>query len=444
VSIGSRPGDLLRSKQPRQPARETESSDGRQRRRRRLRPSVTRLRVPRALVALSLRTSQHAVVVGGVAALLAAGLVIVQLVATSSSLPYRITSSYFMPGLRNAIVDRPVDAILFGDGHAFAALASDPTMKRRDLFEGGASEGAYRAQRIALPLAAFAVTGGNRSTVPYALGAWNIISAGFLAAAVAVMARQAGRSVWWGVVIVGLPGTWGSLSWFGCELPAAALTAWTYLALRSPRHRAPMVAAVLAAGAMLTRETAALALVAMVFDQYIRRRLASLIALGSSCVVAASWQVVLRVRFGEWGFLGSPDATLSVPFEGVVAAIRGGYANANWWVMFALTALVTVGALAAARLTTMPWRSWPVVTLSLHLFLAVVQGESVWKQWYYFTRPTLTATTAVVVIALHATSRRRPCSSSSEHSFSDSTSVARVRSWLVRTRSSFAERANTT
>ena len=110
-----------------------------------------------------------------------------------------------------------------------------------------------RTARIGYPVLAWlASAGGQRSLVPWALVGVNVAAIGVVAAAGAVLARDAGRSAWLGLVVAAAPGLIVALSRDLTEAVAAAALAGALVLLRRRRLAATTVALTFGA---LTRET---------------------------------------------------------------------------------------------------------------------------------------------------------------------------------------------
>src|SRR5205085_12274858 len=115
----------------------------------------------------------------------------------------------------------------------------------------------YRQQRIFFPLLAWILSAGNAGLVPPLFLIINLASVGTLAWCIATLLRDAGVNVWWSAASWMYPGWIFSMSRDCSEILEVALIAATILASRR-RHRA--IATILAIGAVLTKETAMLAI----------------------------------------------------------------------------------------------------------------------------------------------------------------------------------------
>jgi hypothetical protein len=187
------------------------------------------------------------------------------------------------------------------DGQAFYRFARNPVT--RDRTDDGISllRPAYRHQRIGYPLLAWAASGGGReAAVPTALVAVNVLAGAALAAVAAALARDAGRSPWWGLVPAGWAGFLVALALDLSEVLAAALLLGALLALRRERW-APATALLVAAA--LTRETTllvALAVLAAALLPRLRARVPIVVGV-VPLVVDGAWRLALRA----WGWPAS-------------------------------------------------------------------------------------------------------------------------------------------
>jgi hypothetical protein len=204
------------------------------------------------------------------------------------------------------------------DGQAFYRFARNPVT--RDRTDDGISllRPAYRHQRIGYPLLAWAASGGGReAAVPTALVAVNVLAGAALAAVAAALARDAGRSPWWGLVPAGWAGFLVALALDLSEVLAAALLLGALLALRRERW-APATALLVAAA--LTRETTllvALAVLAAALLPRLRARVPIVVGV-VPLVVDGAWRLALRAWWGPTpAAAGDVDAAVGVPFVGL-------------------------------------------------------------------------------------------------------------------------------
>ena len=343
----------------------------------------------------SARELWRAVVVGLV---LAAGLAIV-LVAPWQSVAVHVGADYFVPALRGEVVTDPMQQrLVFGDGQPMFELAQDPTLARAVETFGSPAMAAYRAQRIAVPYAAWALTLGRPALMPAALGVLTVASAGALVAGVAVLLRRRGAPLFWAPAAVLLPGALTSIAWWGCDLPAVAAGLWGALLWTSARPRR-LAAVLLMVVAALARENMALVPVALVLAGHGRPGLVRCSlrqaspALLAPFVALAGWLAIVHARVGAWPWERS-DGALDLPLRGLLLAARVVQDPA-------VSALALAGCVAAVVLVVR-WerRSWLGVLALLHAGLGVVMGELVWESWRYFSRPLLPLLVAGLVVGI--------------------------------------------
>jgi hypothetical protein len=314
--------------------------------------------------------------------------------------------------------DRAIEAAINkGDGQLFAALATDPAVRRPEQVRGSASEQAYRYQRMGYGWLGWAASGGQAEAVPWALVAVTVGSVGLLVTAAGTFLLDRGADPRLALLVAVQPAVFIDLTWIGPEvlgttLVLAGLVAWTRRATRPPpssgapgpvgllglgRTGAMALACFAAAG--LLRETLLLVPAALVLFEAAHRRWRPAVGVALAAVPYVAWVLVLRAVIGAWPS-GSVDGRLSlVPFGGMALAIDG------WSTGDAVAAgLIFVPAAAAIVLTREVLLR---LVLGAHLVLAATMGEAVWARWPDFTRVLLPLSTlAIVVVAAEAWLRR--------------------------------------
>jgi len=265
-----------------------------------------------------------------------------------------------------------IDATLAeGDGHAFAAIAEDPLMRRPEVFQDP-RDFAYREQRPVWGYLAWAGSLGGADRVGWALLALTILSCGLATGATALLLLDRQRSTWWALLVplVGFE-TLTELTpeLFAYALLAVAVWCWT----RSRRGAAVACLSV----AALTRETMLVGVAALaVWELWERRahladgiRHAALLAI--PFVVYAAWIVVVRLRLGDWPFNRSNDR-LGLPGTGLADSL--GRADSPTTIAFwsVVGVALVIGALALARRDPLTWIA------TAFLALGSVLGPDVW------------------------------------------------------------------
>jgi len=301
-----------------------------------------------------------------------------------------------------AMYDRPderVEVLLNeGDGQAFAALATDPALRRPEVFRDGPAEAAYRWQRPLLGYLAGAAAWWQREWVPEALAGLAVAAAGLTAGAVAAALRRRGASPWWALATVALPGAVVSVRWAGPELLGAALATFGVLAWTGSRRRVGAAAALFAL-AGLARETYLLVPLVVVAVDLLRsrqpwRRMAprslartllrprSLVLLVVPVAAYAGWLAVVHARFGTWPWEAS-SGRLGLPGAGV-AEVAGGW-TAQSAVAALLLGVLALGPLVAGRRDVWAWLA------AAYGAFGLLMGPLVWGRWQDFSRPLLCA-----------------------------------------------------
>jgi len=262
-----------------------------------------------------------------------------------------------------------------GDGQAFAALAMDPSLDRPDVFRGGRSEAAYRAQRPLLPWLTWATSGGRATVVPIVLIAWAIIGTVALAVAAGWWLLRCGADPRWGILAVFTPGALVTLDWTGPESLGTALAVAGVILWRHGRLAWSVPVLVLSG---LARETLLLVPVVLVVHELcssgFRRRL---LLLAAPAGVYATWVLVVWLRLGAWPS-DAAQGRLSYPFAGMLeAAAHWRLADA---LVLALLAAIVVAACRVDRAEVAAWIGCGYLAVS-SLF-----GAAVWARFEDFAR----------------------------------------------------------
>jgi len=265
-----------------------------------------------------------------------------------------------------------IDATLAeGDGHAFAAIAEDPLMRRPEVFQDP-RDFAYREQRPVWGYLAWAGSLGGADRVGWVLLMLTVLSCGFATAVTALLLLDRQSSTWWALLVpvVGFE-TLTELTpeLFAFALLGLAVWCWT----RSRRGAAVALLSV----AALTRETMLVGVAAIaLWEMWEHRarithgiRHAALLAI--PFLVYGAWIVVVRLRLGNWPFnrsgerLGFPGAGLADGFGRADAP-----ATVAFWVLVGVALVVT--GLALARRDPLTWIA------TAFLALGAVLGPDVW------------------------------------------------------------------
>lgn len=264
-----------------------------------------------------------------VAALLASTIVVARLLLVAHGNPADFVDagrSFVNPAVAPASL--PVHASGY-DGQFYYRLALDPFDYSRTAF-GITLDVPYRIARIGYPLVAWLLSlGGTPALVPWALVGVNVAALGALGWGGALIAVQGGRTRWLGLLVPGYFGLLMSLARDTTEPLELALVVSALLAVSRSRNG---LAAALLSLAVLTRETATIAVAAIALGDLYERAAARRRGWPQPTPVrAATWIVPSLVFFAWqaalWGVLGSipllgdTRSNAGAPFSGLWQAI---------------------------------------------------------------------------------------------------------------------------
>jgi len=265
-----------------------------------------------------------------------------------------------------------IDATLAeGDGHAFAAIAEDPLMRRPQVFQDP-RDFAYREQRPVWGYLAWAGSLGGADRVGWVLLVLTVLSCGLATATTALLLLDRQRSTWWALLVpvVGFE-TLTELTpeLFAWSLLALAVWCWA----RSRRGAAVLCLSV----AALTRETMLVGVAGLALWELWehRRHLAAALRHTAPLVIPflvyAGWIVVVRLRLGNWPFNRSGDR-LGFPGAGLVDGLRRADTPSTiaFWVVVGVA--LVLAALLTARRDPLTWIA------TTFLALGAVLGPDVW------------------------------------------------------------------
>ncbi|HLH65523.1 MAG TPA: hypothetical protein VKV27_07455 [Solirubrobacteraceae bacterium] len=217
------------------------------------------------------------------------------------------------------------------DGQFYWIQAGDPLLLDRSTLAGLAGFPGYHLQRPAYPALAWLVALGRRSALPWAMLAVNVLAVLGLTAALAVFCARRGRSVWWALAAGALPGVLMPALRDLTDPLATATLLCGLLAWRSQRRFA---AAALLAVSVLSRETGAVAVAAIMIETVLgcvraradgprvrallRRAWPPLLI---PTAAYAAWQAYLRLV---------PPTVPGAPVPAAAAAVPTGTAGGLW------------------------------------------------------------------------------------------------------------------
>ena len=291
-------------------------------------------------------------------------------------------------------------ALTGGDGHAFAVIAQDPTLSRPQVLREPA-EFSYRAQRPLWGYLTWAVSGGQSRFTGWTLVVLTILSCGAACAGVALLLAERGRSMWWSLVVP--VAAFETLSEMTPELLALALVAAGVLLWE--RNRLWWAVAVLCA-AVLTRETALVAVAALALWDFFHvrlelgARLRRVTPLAAPFVLYGVWISFLRLRLGNWPFHRSGQR-LTLPGVGFLHALDVSKypSQIMFWVVVGLS-LSLIAVISSPR-DVLTW-----IALA-YLGFATLLGTDVWVTNAGFQRALLPLYVFATVAGLHAIDARR-------------------------------------
>jgi hypothetical protein len=217
------------------------------------------------------------------------------------------------------------------DGQFYYRMALSPFDVAHRAF-GIQMDTAVRFGRIMYPFLAWMAAGTREAAVPWTMVAVNIAGIGALGVMGAVLARDGGRRVWWGLL---LPGSFGFLWTLSRDLTEITEAAFLVAGLLALRRQRPGLAAAALTAAVLSRETALVAVgcVAVVQgrDWWRARTGASSPTSAAPGAMALSWivpivafvawQLVVLARTGHLPATGSGSRNVGVPFEGLARGV---------------------------------------------------------------------------------------------------------------------------
>jgi len=246
------------------------------------------------------------------------------------------------------------------DGQFYYRLALNPANLRHTAY-GISLDAPYRLMRIGYPVLTWLASAGQAALVPVMLVAVNVTALGTIGWLGGAFARQGGHHAAWGLLLPAYFGLLTSVSRDTAEPVACALLLAGLLAIR---YRHSVLAGVLLAFGVLTRETvivAAGAVAAVRLVAICRRRqrigrpdLAWLLP----AAAFITWEVVVRAVTGSFPLDADDDRNAGTPFIAAYDAVRNNLHNLSWteftwtdiWLLeFAVLIVVAAMALACLR-----------------------------------------------------------------------------------------------
>jgi hypothetical protein len=273
----------------------------------------------------------------------------------------------------------PLRAAYGYDGQFYYRLAINPFNFSHTAY-GITVDQPYRFMRVGYPMLTWLFSAGQGMLVPVMLVVVNVVALGALGWVGGRIARPGGRHAAWGLLLPGYFGLVTSLSRDTAEPVAAVFMVAGLLAVRSRR---PALAAGLLAFAVLTRETAMVAVAALAAVRVaglIRRRSKpgrDDLAWFVPAAVFAAWQVLVYAVIGVFPLTADGGRNAGTPFFGAFDAIGYNLGHIDWssydgvarWLAeLAVLLLFAVAALCSLRTTRAPAHE----RLALVLFLVEI------------------------------------------------------------------------
>jgi len=290
----------------------------------------------------------------------------------------------------------PVTAGQGYDGQFYYRMALGPLNFDRTA-HGIRMDTLSRFERVSYPALSWLVAGGRGAFVPWSLVIVNVIGLACLGGLGAMVAQEARRHAWWGLLLPAYFGFVWVLSRDLAEIVTATFVVAGVVALR--RRHFVAAGAAFSVG-VLSRETALLVVAILAVERlgaFLRQRFgagrAGSAALGREApdtagttpaivwalpaVAFISWQVVARLAIGSWPLLTSGQHNLDFPFAGLVQGFQhyvGKLPSTSallWFGELFILAAVVVAAAFALRTTTArlyeraAWIAYGIVAVTL-------------------------------------------------------------------------------
>ena len=266
------------------------------------------------------------------------------------------------------------------DGAFYAVLATDPLLRRLDT-PHYLDAPSYRATRILVPLLAWLLALGH---APAAIVFYQLLCWGLAIGAVYLLARRLAdenRSPWWALLAAGSGGTAAAI--FRSTPDAAALCLVLAALWLHARGRWPLALS-FAVAAVLTRETSALAALAIAADELRTRRWATAAAFaGVPAAAAAGWQLYLRHVLGR--AFDTASGSFSWPFAWLPHKCAVIVQHGIWWqeVFGTLAILATTVAFAAVATRPSRWRAAELTFLAFAGMSLLLAADVYCETWAY-------------------------------------------------------------
>jgi hypothetical protein len=277
------------------------------------------------------------------------------------------------------------------DGTGFYRFALDPVTRERTDFGILLDHPAFRHQRIAYPLLAWALGGGgNPIGVAWALIAINIAGLMAIAWLGAALARGAGRHEAWGLAFAANPAFALALGVDTAEIVAGAGLLGGLLALRRARWGA---AAVVLTLAMFARETTLILAAGGIAAALLRRGRdrPPMWVFATPIAVYVLWQVLLGVWWRGFALGSGAGLDIGPPFAGIASGVAAWTPPQVALDGLHLVLLIAIVGFAVTALRSAARGAGPVherATLVLSAVLIALTSEAIWFHHWGFLRAT--------------------------------------------------------
>ena len=252
------------------------------------------------------------------------------------------------------LFDQGYGAFLRSDAETFYRVALDPFGDGRVFTGTGPDTGtAYRYGRILFPLIAWCLALGQPALLRITIPVLYVGAIMLVATLAATQSEHAGRRPIVGLAALLVPSAFLTVPILVPEFFVAALILLMYRLAEMHRDRAGLGAAALL---LLTRETAALALVPLMLRALHKRDRRGTVRWATAVIPLLIWYVWLRLRIGVWPFHDPqvpPSRALDVPVRSFLSKAWSDDAGAM--LMFAAVlgwATILAGSIVAWRRRT--------------------------------------------------------------------------------------------
>jgi hypothetical protein len=291
------------------------------------------------------------------------------------------------------------------DGGDYATIARDPTLARPDVYRTRA-EAAYREQRPLFGELAWVGSLGDPDRVPITMAVLSVLSAAFAVMALGALLLRRRISPFFALGVFALPGVLTVAYDMMPELLQLGLITVGLLAWETQPRAHTRLAIVAFTLAALTRESSLLVplvLLAIEIPRIRTRESGRAIRLLTTPFVAyAGWIVFIRVRVGVWPMSARAGRLTTVPFGGLVDALRHSPYRDTTLRWAVVGVLVFACSLIWGRRDL--WYGTSIAFAGMAVFL----GWNVWQRPDYFGRVLLPLYAYSAIVLGSALWDRRP------------------------------------